>query len=67
MLRSFAGPPTYGVTGSGNIVCIRVVSGKVGDAEAWLAKTPIALCSVCMSLQQLVVAGGTEQGAGKFI
>lgn len=65
MLRCLSGPPTYVVTESGNIVCIRVVRGKVQDAKAWLATTPVALCSVWMSLQQLVVSGGTEQGAGK--
>ncbi|MBN8673109.1 MAG: hypothetical protein J0L56_03180 [Chitinophagales bacterium] len=64
VLRSFAGPPTYVVTGSGNIVCIRIVSSKVEDAKAWFAKTPIALCSAWMSLQHLVVSGGTEQCAG---
>lgn len=64
MLRYLSGPPTYVVTGSGNIVCICVVSGKVEDAKAWFATTPVALCSAWMSLQQLVVSGGTEQCAG---
>jgi hypothetical protein len=50
MLRCLSAPRTFGVTESGNIACIRVVRGKVEDAKAWFAITPIALCSVLQLL-----------------
>jgi len=50
LLRSFAIPPTYGVTENGSIVCIRMVRNKDEDSGACCAATPAALCSVWVCL-----------------
>lgn len=46
LLRSFAIPPTYGVTENGNIILIRVVRLKEEDSWARYAATPTSLCFV---------------------